>query len=47
MDLQFHPSPARKLPAKLYDIYHCRVDGDGQRNCPKHIEFHAGVNLGN
>jgi hypothetical protein len=20
---------------------------DGQRNCPKHVEFHAGVNLGN
>ena len=23
MELQFHPDPARKLSAKLYDIYHC------------------------
>jgi len=38
MELQFHSDPARKLSAKLYDIYHCCVDrkkapGDGQRNC--------------
>jgi len=25
MELQFHPDPARKLSANLYDIYHCRV----------------------
>jgi hypothetical protein len=25
MELQFHPDPARKLSAKLYDIYHCCV----------------------
>jgi hypothetical protein len=25
MELQFHPDPARKLPANLYDIYHCYV----------------------
>ena len=34
------------------DIYQCRVHSeqtpdDGQRNCPKHVKFHAGVNLGN
>jgi len=23
MELQFHPGPARKLSANLYDIYHC------------------------
>jgi len=23
--LEFHPDPARKLSAKLYDIYHCCV----------------------
>jgi len=42
---QFYPDPARKLSANLYDIYHCRVyskkktPDDGQRNCPKHVEF--------
>jgi len=25
MDLQYHPDPARKLSANLYDIYHCCV----------------------
>ena len=35
----------RKLPANLYDIYHCCVYSektpyDGQRNCPKHVEFY-------
>ena len=28
MKLQFHPDPARKLSAKLYDIYHCCVYSD-------------------
>ena len=32
--------------ANLYDIYHCCVysgknPDDGQRNCPKHVEFHS------
>ena len=41
----FHPDPARKLSLNLYDIYHCRVyslkfPDDGQRNCPKHVEFY-------
>jgi len=30
----------------LYDIYHCclyskKTSDDGQRNCPKHVEFHS------
>ena len=49
---QFHPGPARQLSSNLYDIYQCRMysewtPDDGQRNCLKHVEFHAGVNLGN
>jgi len=41
-----HPDPARKLSANLYDIDHCYVyskktPDDGQRNCPKHVEFHS------
>jgi len=35
------PDPA----CKLYDIYHCYVNSetpdDGQRNCPKHVEFYS------
>jgi hypothetical protein len=36
----------RKLSANLYDIYHCcvyskKTPDDGQRNCPKHVEFHS------
>jgi predicted nucleic acid-binding Zn ribbon protein len=36
----------RKLSANLYDIYHCcvcseKIPDDGQRNCPKHVEFHS------
>ena len=43
---QFHPDPARKLSANLYDIYHCcvysvKTPDNGQRNCPKHVEFHS------
>ena len=46
MELQFHPDCARKLSANMYDIYHCCVYSeetldDGQRNCPKHVEFHS------
>jgi hypothetical protein len=48
----FHPAAARKLSTNLYDIYHCRVysektPDDGQRNCPKHVEFHSKINLRN
>ena len=36
---------AHKLSTNLYGIYHCCVYGenpdDGQRNCPKHVEFHS------
>jgi len=35
----------RKLSANLYDIYHCCVysesPDDGQRNCPKYVEFYS------
>jgi len=42
----WNPDPAHKLSANLYDIYHCCVYGkknpdDGQRNCPKHVEFYS------
>ena len=35
-----------KLSANLYDIYRCcvyskKTPDDGQRNCPKHVEFHS------
>jgi len=38
--------PALKLSANLYDIYHCcvyseNIPDDGQRNCPKHVEFYS------
>jgi len=44
---QFRPYSARKLSANLYDIYHCcvysekKTPDDGQRNCPKHVEFYS------
>ena len=46
MELQFHSGPARKLSTNLYDIYDCWVysewtPDDGQRHCPKHVDFHA------
>jgi hypothetical protein len=45
MGLQFHPDPARKLSANLYDIpllcVQWKIPDDGQRNCPKHVEFHS------
>jgi len=42
----FRPDPARKLSVNLYDIYHCcvyseKIPDDGQRNCPKHVEFYS------
>ena len=51
-ELQFHPGPARKLSTNLYDIYHCWVysewtPDDAERNCPKHVVFHAKINLWN
>jgi len=43
---RFRPDPARKLSANLFDIYNCCVYSeklldDGQRNCPKHVEFYS------
>jgi len=34
------------MSANLYDVYHCcviqwKTPYDGQRNCPKHAEFHS------
>jgi len=45
-EIQFRPDPARKLSANLYDTYHCcvcskKTADDGQRNCPKHVEFYS------
>ena len=42
----FHPDTARKLSAKMCDIHHCcayskKTPVDGQRNCPKHVDFHS------
>jgi len=40
-----HPDPAHKLSANLYDIplfcIQWKTPNDGQRNCPKHVEFHS------
>ena len=41
-----HPDPASKLSENLYDIYvllcvQCWTPGDGQTNCPKHVEFYS------
>jgi len=43
---QFRPDPAHKLSANLYEIYHCcmyseKTTDDGQRKCPKHVEFYS------
>ena len=41
----FHPDPARKQSANLYDIHHCCVYSTRplmmDRNCPKHVEFYS------
>jgi hypothetical protein len=42
----------RMESSNLYDILQYRMyseqtPDDGQMNFPKHVEFHAGVNLGN
>jgi len=41
-----HPDSASKQSAKLYDVYlllcaQCWTPDDGQRNCPKHVEFYS------
>jgi hypothetical protein len=46
-----YPDPAvRKLSTNLCYINHCCVydekpPDDGQRNRPKHVEFHSKINL--
>jgi hypothetical protein len=35
-----------QLSANLYDIFHCcmyrkKTPANGQRNCPKHVDFHS------
>ena len=52
MELQFHPDPARKMSSDLCNIHHCcvyseKIPDDGQRNCPKHVEFNSKINLRN
>jgi hypothetical protein len=42
----FHPDPACKLSANLYDTYlllcvQWKTTDDGQRKCLKHVEFHS------
>ena len=40
-----HPDPARRLSANLWHIpllcVQWKIPDDGQRNCPKHVEFHS------
>ena len=43
-------APAHKPSAKLYDIFHCcvyskKTPDDGQRNSPKHVEFHSKIKI--
>ena len=42
---EFHPDPAGKLSANLYDIpvpcLQWKTRDDGQRKCPKYLEFHS------
>jgi len=42
-ELQFRPDPARKLSANLYVLLcvQWKTPDDGQRNYPKHVEFHS------
>jgi hypothetical protein len=45
-ELQFHPDPALKLSANLYDIYHCCMYSEkllmmDRGTIPKHVEFYS------
>jgi len=42
-----HPDPARKLSANVYVLVcvQWRIPDDGQRNCPKHVEFHSKIKI--
>ena len=38
----FRPDPARKLSAHIPLLcVQCKISEDGQRNCPKHVEFYS------
>ena len=43
--MELRPDSVRKLSANLYDIpllsVQWKTTDDGQRNCPKHIEFYS------
>jgi len=41
--VRFRPDPARKLSANLYVLLcvQCKISDDGQRKCPKHVEFYS------
>ena len=46
MELEFHPDPARKLSANVYDIYICCVYSEKhlmtyRGTVPKHVEFYS------
>jgi len=45
MELQFHPDYAWKW-SSMPNVQQKTPD-DGQRNCPKHVEFYDGINLDN
>jgi len=40
---EFRPDPASKLSANLYVLLcvQWKTSDDGQRNCPKHVEFYS------
>ena len=42
---EFRPDPVRKLSANMYDILllyaQWKIPDDGQRNCPKYVEFYS------
>jgi len=45
MELQIRPDPACQQSTNLYDMYlllcvQGKTPDDGQRNCPKHVQFH-------
>ena len=43
-ELQFPTDPARKLNDTYKNcVYSEKTPGDGQRNCPKHVEFHSKI----
>jgi len=44
MELQIRPDPARKLSAHIPLLcVELKTPDDGQRNCPKHVEFYSKI----